>query len=216
RDIVFDSRDYRRGCCLAEFSALEPGQYTIICSTFEAQQLGDFTLRVDSSQPTEVKLLPREGAGRIKEQLSPAIFQRGQSTLAAPLAPKRLIKLYAVARFLADREPSATQRSSPSNRSLIRLSIESASRSGPGHELLPSRRLHVTSGGGEFADSSTGVRTDDVDVSPADLQRFPGDLWLVLERMYVSAEAQEERFGVELLVDQPDGVTCGAWRAWED
>ncbi|KAI6813258.1 cysteine proteinase [Hortaea werneckii] len=215
RDIVFDSRDYRRGCCLAEFSALEPGHYTIICSTFEAQQLGDFTLRVDSSQPTEVKLLPREGAGRIKEQLSTAVFQRGQSVLAAPLAPKRLIKLHAVARFLADREPSA-QRSSPSNRSLIRLSIESTSRSGPGHELMPSRRLHVTSGGGDFADSSNGVRTDDVDISPADLHRFPGDLWLVLERMYVSAEAQEERFGVELLVDQPDGVTCGAWRAWGD
>ncbi|GAB1743442.1 hypothetical protein NU219Hw_g9271t1 [Hortaea werneckii] len=216
RDIVFDSRDYRRGCCLAEFSALEPGQYTIICSTFEAQQLGDFTLRVDSSQPTEVKSLPREGAGRIKEHLSTAVFQQGQSTLAAPLAPKRLIKLYAVARFLADREPGA-QRSSPSNRSLIRLSIESASSSGAGgHGLMPSRRLHAASGGGEFADSSNGVRTDDVDISPADRQRHPGDLWLVLERMYVSAEAQEERFGVELLVDQPDGVTCGAWRAWND
>lgn len=81
---------------------------------------------------------------------------------------------------------------------------------------MPSRRLHAASGGGEFADSSIGVRTDDVDISPADRQRHPGDLWLVLERMHVSAEAQEERFGVELLVDQPDGVTCGAWRAWED
>ena len=206
RDIVFDSKDYRRGCCLAEFAELEAGQYTIICSTFEPQQLGNFTLRVESSQPTNIALLPREGAGRVRLELSSVAFKHGQSRIAAPIMPKRMTKFYAVARFLDMREPNPT-RSSPSNRSLIRMGIES----GRG----PTRHIHIASGGGEYADASSGVRTDDIDIGPADVQRHR-DLWLVLDRMYVSSESQEEMLAVELFVDQVDGLACGVWRAWDD
>ncbi|KAK5135009.1 hypothetical protein LTR08_005669 [Meristemomyces frigidus] len=201
RDIVFDSKDHRRGCCLAEFAGLEAGQYTIICSTFEPRQLGDFSLLVESSQPTRVALLPREGAGRIRIELSTAAFQRGQSKVAVPLVPLRLVKVNAIARFVDNRFPG-----SASSRSLVRMSVES----GRG----PQRRIHVASGGGEYADSAGGIRTEDIDLSP-EMKRY-GDMWLVLDRMYVSSEAQEELFTVELFVDQPDGVGCGVWRAWDD
>lgn len=206
RDIIFDSKDYRRGCCVAECAELEAGRYTIITSTFEPQQMGDFTLRAESNQPIDVSLLPREGAGRIRHELDAVAFADSHSRMAAPLIPKRLVKFHAIARFLAERGPSPKP-SSPSNRSLIRLSIES----GRG----PTRRTHIASGGGEYADSSSGVRTDDFDLSPADVQRHK-DLWLVLDRMYVSSEAQDERYAVELFVDQPDALGCGVWRAWDD
>ncbi|KAK5125229.1 hypothetical protein LTR85_000905 [Meristemomyces frigidus] len=207
RDIVFDSKDYRRGCCLAEFGELEAGQYTIICSTFEPHQLGDFTLLVESSQPIQVVLLPREGAGRIRMELSTVAFKRGQSKIAAPLVPQRLTKFYAIARFLDGRSPNDyAQYSSSRNRSLVRMSVES----GRGSQ----RRIHVASNGGEYADSAVGIRTEDVDLSP-EMKRY-GDMWLVLDRMYAGFDEQEERFSVELFVDQPDAVGCGVWRAWDD
>lgn len=207
RDIICDSKDYRRGCCLAEFAELEAGQYTIICSTFEPQQFGDFNLLVESSQPTSVVLLPREGAGRIRTELSAVAFKRGESKIATPLVPKRLVKFYAVARGLHDATLANTsQRSSSSSRSLIRMSVEI----GRG----PQRRILIASSGGQYADSAGDVRTEDIDLSP-DMKRY-GDMWLVLDRMYVSSEGQDERFSVELFIDQPDAVSCGVWRAWDD
>ena len=207
RDIVFDSKDYRRGCCLAEYAELEPGQYTIICSTFEPQQLGNFTLLVESSHPADVILLPREGAGRIRLELSTVGFKQGQSKVAAPLVPRRLVKLYAIARHLDERCPSgAVQRTMSVNRSLIRLSVDI----GRG----PHRRILIASNDGEYSDSAGGIRTQDIDLKP-DLRRY-GDIWIVLDRMYASAEGHEERMAVELFVDQPDAVSCGVWRAFDD
>ena len=212
RDIVFDSKDYRRGCCVAEFADLEPGQYTIICSTFEAQQLGGFTLLVESSQPTQVQQLPREGAGRIRVELSAVAFKMGQSKVATPLVVRRLNKIYAVARQMDTHQAALNahhggmQRQASSAMSLVRMSVEI----GRG----PHRRILIASGGGEYSDAAHGIRTEDIDLSP-DMRKY-GDCWLVLDRMYVSAEAQEERYSVELFVDQPDAVECGVWRAWED
>ncbi|KAK3702819.1 cysteine protease [Vermiconidia calcicola] len=207
RDIVFDSKDYRRGCCTAECAQLEVGQYTIICSTFEPQQLGDFTLLVESNQPVQVVALPREGAGRVRLELSAIAFKQGQSKIAAPLVPRRLAKLYAIARYLDVRGSSDfLERSTSSNRSLIRMSIEL----GRG----PERRILMASNGGEYSDSAGGIRTEDLDLQP-DMRCF-GEIWIVLDRLYVSAEGREERLSVELYVDQPDAVSCGVWRDFED
>lgn len=208
RDIIFDSGDYRRGCCVAERSAIEAGQYTIICSTFEPQELSDFILLVESSLPTQTVLLPKEGAGRIRMELSTVAFQHGQNAVAAPLVPRRLVKFYAIARQL---DALQTQERSDghsgtraSHRSMIRLSVEI----GRG----PQRRVLISSGGGEFTDSAAGVRMEDIDISP-DMLRF-GDVWLVLDRVYASSESKEETFRIELFVDQPDAVACGVWRPW--
>ncbi|KAH9820918.1 putative peptidase C2 family protein, partial [Teratosphaeria destructans] len=100
RDIITDSKDYRRGCCVAEVGAVDPGQYTIICSTFEAGQTADFTLHVESSTPSHVTLLPREGAGRLRLELSSIGFKHQQTRIAAPLVPQKLVTFSAVARHL--------------------------------------------------------------------------------------------------------------------
>lgn len=199
KDIVFDSGDYRRGCCLAEFAELDPGHYTIICSTFEPHQLGDFSLLVESSQPTIVKMLPREGAGRVRMELSAVTFKQGDSKIAAQFIPNRLVKFYAVARLLDQKSPSMS-------RSLVRLSIEL------GRE--PNRRMLVASNGGDYSDSAGGIRTEDIDLDST--MRSYGEMSIVMDRMYASAGESEERFSVELYMDQPNAVTCGVWRTVDD
>jgi calpain-7 len=205
RDIVFDSKDYRRGCCTAEHPDLAPGQYTIICSTFESQQLGDFTLLVETNEPAQAILLPREGAGRMRLELSNVAFKAGQSKVAAPLVPYRLVKMYAIARHFDDGGAGSAGQRSHSQRSLIRMSIEI----GRG----PERRILVASNGGEYSDNAGGIRTEDIDLKP-DHRRY-GEIWIVLDRMYVNAEDREERISVEMFVDQPGAVECGVWREWD-
>jgi hypothetical protein len=211
KDIIIDSKDYRRGCCLAEVEELDAGQYTIICSTFEPDQLGNFNLRIDSSQPVRSTLLPREGAGRVRIELDTVVFRQGESKVAAPLIPKRLMNLYMIAKHLEQRSRQPT--TSPtqqrrSNHSHIRLSIEL----GQG----PSKRIPMVSHGGEYADSSAAVRTDPLDLGPDFVKYGYRDCWLVVDRMYVSSEEQEEGFAVDLFVDQPNAVDVGEWRVWED
>ena len=199
RDIIFDSGQYRRGCCMVETTELAAGRYTIICSTFEPQQLSNFTLLAESSSPTQLVLLPREGAGRIRLELSTVSFAAGQSRVAAPLMPHRLVKAYTIARQLQAVNAKGS-------RSLVRMSIEI----GRG----PQRHILIISGDGEYSDNASGVRTEDIDLRP-DMRRS-GDIWLVLDRMHVNAEALEERFTVEMFVDQPDALVCGVWRSWDD
>ncbi|SMR63707.1 unnamed protein product [Zymoseptoria tritici ST99CH_3D1] len=208
KDIIVDSKDYRRGCCLAEIEDLDAGQYTIVCSTFEPDQLGAFNLRIDSSQPVCATLLPREGAGRIRTELKPAVFKQGESKVAAPLSPRRLMNFYIIAKQLNQKRSTTATSQRRSNHSHIRLSIEL----GRG----PARRILIASHGGEYADSSAAVRTNPLDLGPDFVKYGYRDCWLVVDRMYVSSEEQEEGFAVELFVDQPNAVEVGGWRAWED
>jgi calpain-7 len=202
RDIVADSKDYRRRCCIAEAGSVEPGKYTIICSTFEPNQLSRFNILAESMHPIRLALLPREGAGRLRTDLPIAGFAQDNNRIAIPLIPKRLSKLYVVARPVGPQTAGCSARTS-----LIRLSIEV----GRG----PHRRTLTSSGGGEYSDSSaSGIQTDDLDIEP-NMRRL-GDVWLLLERMYAHSQVAEERFEVELFVDQPGAVEWGTWRATDD
>ena len=84
---------------------------------------------------------------------------------------------------------------------------------------LCGRHGHWVIATSQHSDSSAGgIQTDDLDLDPGFLRRR-GDVWLVLERMYAHSSAQqvgEERFAVELFVDQPGAVEWGGWRGWED
>ena len=206
RDIVFDSKDYRRGCALAEFRELDKGMYTIICSTFEAGQTGSFILRVDSTTSTEVKLLPREGAGRVRTKLSEAAFHGQQYKVAAPLLSRRLSKVKILAKHTGMDSTVHRAKIQRQQRSMIRITVEV----GRG----PERKILVASANGEFSDSIAGVRTNEIDLSPK--TAVDTHMWLVIERMFTPRDLPEETLQVETFTETPDALGVGVWRKWDD
>lgn len=203
RDIIFDSKDYRRGCAVAEFADLDAGTYTIICSTFEAGQTGDFVLRVDSTLPTQLALLPREGAGRLRIKLADACFRGQQYKLAAPLNPQRLSKLKLLVKHLSYMGATGNQHA---ERSMILVTIEI----GRG----PERQRLIASSDGDYGDAIAGVRTDEIDISPQTSRGRP--LWLVIERMFTPRDLVEEVFQADMFTDTPNAMIVGVWRRFDD
>ena len=60
KDTIAESGEYRRGCALAEKRGLEPGDYTIVTSTFERGQVGDFVLTVIGSKEIGLEIIRAE------------------------------------------------------------------------------------------------------------------------------------------------------------
>ncbi|CZR54470.1 related to calpain-like protease palBory [Phialocephala subalpina] len=193
KDIVGGSGDYRRGCAMAEIRNVAAGSYTIVCSTFEAGQAGNFTLRVGSMVPCIVKPVLSETAGRLNLQLPPLRFQDGINRMLAPLTTPRLTRLRIVARAGNAGRFVQSSKSRPS----LRLAMEK----GQG----PNKTTMNVSNDGEFSDSPMGIRTKDLDLSPETSQ--PGGLWIVVERLGGSSGGDE--VVVEVLSDSP--VQVGLW-----
>ena len=242
KDIIANSGDYRKASALAELSsALEPGTYAMICSTFEAGkptenlgrctvrrknstltgrigQVGDFTLRVDSMEPTSIHKLPQEGAGRLRKSLARASFRQGTMRVAAPIVPKRLTR----AGFTAKHKGTFSKpKKTPAKNG--GMGFEFVPQEIESHSLLqmtleigrgPMRRILIASSNGQHADAVNGIQTEEVDLYPEMLTG--GDLWLVLDRMSATYEAVEEWFEVEMLSDTLDGLSIGVWRTWYD
>lgn len=191
RDVLGDSGEYRRGCALASIPDVVPGTYTIVCSTFEAGQTGDFTLRVSSSvSGCTVAPIPAEEAGRLSLRLPRLVFRPGVERMLAPLASRRMAKVRIVARGVVASGRAATRRP------LLRISVEKGQ--GPNKSVLD-----VTDGG-EFNDAPMGVRTADLYIGPA--SGLPGGLWIVVERL--GGEVEDE-VDVEVLSDA--SVEVGLW-----
>jgi len=196
KDIIVDAGDYQHGAVSAESrSLLEPGNYTVICSTYEVGQHGHFSLQADTMDPdAKLELLPKEGAGRLRIQLADVSFGHGSARVAAPLYPARFAKL----RFTSTNIGSILKEIPAASASPMRLSVELGSG--------PNRRYLVTSGDGSFTPGA--LRTEDIDIRPEMVRET---LWLALERMG-GLTRQEERVRMEMLVDTPDAVAVGVWR----
>ncbi|KAK6601605.1 PALB protein [Botrytis cinerea] len=148
RDIVGGSGDYRRGCALAELHNIAAGKYTIVCSTFQAGEIGNFTLRVKSSSKCEIRPVLAETAGRLN---------------ASPITVVRLTRLRFVAKTRMENRPPPTI-----SRPSLRVSIEK----GQG----PNKILLASSNEGEFSDAAAGIRTRDIDIS-SEMNRMGGSGW---------------------------------------
>ncbi|CAD0031184.1 unnamed protein product [Aureobasidium pullulans] len=165
---------------------------------------GNFKLRVDSNAATQLSLLPRQGAGRLRRAWAKAAFEGQQRILAAPIAPRRLTKLDVFVKQVQQTGVHETARMGQRReRSMIRVTLEI----GKG----PERRILIASSNGEYSDSSAGVRTGEIDLSPQEV----GKAWLVIERMFTPADLEGEIFQVETFTDAPDTVDIGVWRRWE-
>ena len=187
-----ESGDYAKGCALAEIRSLQPGAYTILCSTFEAGQIGAFNLRVSSmTSKIEVKPLPPPDAGMIARPLPNAVFSRGVDRLLAPIEAARSCRLLFRTQTMVSRSRSPA--------SPLRLSIEF----GQG----PNKRTVFTTA--EFA-SRKQLRTQSVDVTPKMCAIDGPGVWLVIERAVGAHEGQVEEVEVAVLSDVP-GVDVGPW-----
>ncbi|KAL9096357.1 MAG: hypothetical protein Q9165_001354 [Trypethelium subeluteriae] len=218
KDVIVESGNYRQGSALAELSSeLDAGTYVIICSTFNAGQVGKFTLRVDSMAQTTMRKLPQEGAGRLRKKLADASFREGTLKVAAPIMPKRHTRLALTAKHKSTwgkpkRTPARTGEGyehlpeALKSHSLLQMTLEI----GRG----PMRHILVASSNGQHADAMNGLSTEDVDLFPE--MKGAGDIWLVLDRMSAPYGAAEEWFEVEMFSDTFDGISVGVWRSWDD
>ncbi|EST04702.2 Peptidase C2, calpain, large subunit, domain III [Kalmanozyma brasiliensis GHG001] len=89
-DVVLSSGMYHHGMALCSTSqpgnsgpALRPGTYTLIASTFDAGILGDFSLRIESTRPVQLRPIPQEGAGMFHRRLT-SRWTRGVNACGSP------------------------------------------------------------------------------------------------------------------------------------
>ena len=204
RDVLANSGNHKVGCGFAEINDLQPGLYTIICSLFEAGQMGDYTLRVDSTSNVVLKQIPRDGAGLISMKLTPACFGANVHKVAAPLVPYRLASYTIVARFQKTTSPRSSNLGKLA-RSPLRFSVEL----GRG----PERKFVIASENGEYTDAVT-VRSESVNIDPTLMNQ--GDLYLVLDRLSGPGGPVEEWYDVEIYTDAPQACAVGVWRDWDD
>lgn len=192
KDILADSGPYVLGCALLDVPSVDAGTYTAVCSTFDAGQLADFSLRVGAAAPVAVRPVPAEGAGRLRTQLKQFVFSESETALRARLSVGRLTRMCASVR--ATTAPAAPQELPRRSSTPLRVSLVS----GRG----PSEAVLAVSGGGEFTEPTAGLRTPDFDVEVG------GEgVWVVVER--VGGNGRQERFQVEILGDGP--VEVGEW-----
>ncbi|KAE8148009.1 calpain-like protease palB/RIM13 [Aspergillus avenaceus] len=194
RDIIADSGDYRRGGSLAEAKALEQGSYTIVCSTFAADQLGRFTLWVSSSIPCKVNTLPPEAAGRRTVISDIGVLPPGRDRMLASLQVPRLTRIKLIAR-----SRQSVIGGHPVGPSPVLVTVEL----GQG----PYKHVLATSEDGTHSDAISGVRIEDFDLQP-ELEERNG-VWIVIERIGGPGGQVEDHFEVEALAEER--VEIGEW-----
>ncbi|DAA79743.1 TPA_exp: Calpain-like protein [Trichophyton benhamiae CBS 112371] len=194
RDIVVGSGDYRRGVALAEKKDVTKGMYTIVCSTFTPDQLGNFTLCVSSTSPCYVRQLPAEGAGHLVMNSGIGVFPPGTDRILAPISMPRLARLKLICRRRGSSIGDRNAAPSP-----ILMTVELGQ--GPYKEIL------AGSGDGNFSDDVRGARIESVDLQPEFERR--GGIWLVVERIGGPGGQVEDRIEVEILSEERIGI--GSW-----
>ncbi|KAI1282492.1 PALB protein [Xylaria sp. FL0933] len=211
RDLVTTSGDYRRGCALASIPSVDAGTYTIVCSTFEPGQTGDFTLRVGSNVPCSITPVPADAAGRLRTQLSPLAFYDGVVKTKASISVARLTRISIIVTrgnsgsSVANpgRSSGAAGAGTPRSHPTIRATLEAGR--GPHKDVL------VSTGQGEFQEVGFGLRTAECDVDPQVVQSR--GLSLVIEQVG-STSPDEGGIRVELFSDRQ--VLVGSWEAVDD
>ncbi|KAL8738614.1 MAG: hypothetical protein Q9181_000610 [Wetmoreana brouardii] len=197
RDIVGDSGEYRKGHAYAEMSDVPAGCYTIICSTFEQGQLGQFTLQIATMTECTVQRFSAMPAGRFVCQLEPAFFRAEVDRLWTPLKCSRLTRLSAVAHL---HEAAGTTSSQQTSSNLpLKLSLE--------HGQGSMKRILAISGNDEFSNGHYGVQVNDVDIRP-DMCAQAG-MWIVLERAGPLDSLLHEAIDVEIYSDAM--LDTGTW-----
>ncbi|KAI1772454.1 cysteine proteinase [Hypoxylon cercidicola] len=241
RDLVVTSGDYRRGCALAEHPSVDPGAYTVVCSTFEPGHQARFTLRVGSDAPCAVAPVPADAAGRLRRRLPDLGFhnsgnskKKRAAVSAARLTSASVVVMrsggsynnntyssYAAATpsssssFFAAATTVSSGASTPRAHPTVRVSLEYGT--GPDKTVLASTDGDNGGGGGEFREVGVnGLRTAAFDIDPRAARSGRG-LWLVVEQLGLAAAGAGEGgdgLQVEILSEGP--VQVGEWETVDD
>lgn len=195
RDLAGSSGEYRRGCAVVNIPQIDAGVYTVVCSTFDQGQLADFALRISSMANVEVQPVPADAAGRLRKTLSPFQLSDGEEVRRAQLSASWLTRMSVTARSVTS--PGFDPSNRPSSTLMVRLSVA--------HGWDPERITIATSGDGEYEELKTIVRTPELDMEPARIQRE--GMWLVIESM--GAPQVGECIEIEIHSDGP--VNIGPW-----
>ncbi|KAM0471640.1 hypothetical protein ACHAPX_009297 [Trichoderma viride] len=199
KDLVVSSGEYRRGCASAELEMLEAGDYTLVCSTFEAQQTADFTLRIGSMMPVTIEPIPADTAGKLQTPLPPFTLRGDGHRWRASIDATWVTR--AIASFQSSiplSEPlHYNTRSLPAL--LVRISIVKVPEG--------SRRILVESKGG-VEDSGAVIRTPEFDIESSSTSH--GRMYLVVESLWEHRAAQE-LYG-DIFSDSP--IQIGNWEAF--
>ncbi|PHH58960.1 hypothetical protein CDD81_4061 [Ophiocordyceps australis] len=194
KDLISSSGEYRRGCAVADVSMLEPGVYTIVCSTFEAGQTAGFALRISSMAPVSMSPVPADGAGRLRTPLA-VVRLAGEEKRRARLAASWLTRASVSINSVLSPGTDEAAKSVPAL--LMRISIVQG--------WGPERVTVAISGDGEFREPLRVLRTPDFDIDPA--QIHDRDMWLVME--CIGVHHTPYNVYSELLSDSP--VQIGPW-----
>ncbi|KAM0248151.1 hypothetical protein ACHAQJ_009568 [Trichoderma viride] len=199
KDLVVSSGEYRRGCTIAELGKLEAGDYTLVCSTFEAQQTADFTLRIGSMTPVTLEPIPADTAGKLQTPL-PRFTLRGQGQrLRASINATWVTRAIVSFRSLVPTLESLLYDTRSLPAVMIRISILD----GPQSE---SRILAESNGGLE--DSGAVIRTPEFEIEPSNTSH--GRRYLVVESLW-EHRATQELCG-DMFSDSP--IQVGDWEVY--
>ncbi|KAL7955425.1 hypothetical protein V8C34DRAFT_316503 [Trichoderma compactum] len=198
KDLVVSSGEYRRGCAIAELDVLEAGDYTLVCSTFDAQQTADFTLRIGSMTPITLEPILADTAGKLRTPISPFTLggegQRWRVPISASWVTRAIVSIRSLPPL--SETPYHDTRSLPAV--MIRISIIDTSESEP-------RILAETKGGLE--NSGAIIRTPEFDIEPTNPSHGPR--YLVIESLW-GHRAIQELCG-DVFSDSP--IQIGDWGA---
>lgn len=196
KDLVVSSGEYRRGCAIAELAMLEAGDYTLVCSTFEAQQMADFTLRIGSMTPITLEPIPADTAGKLRTPLSPFTLggegQRWRASIGASWVTRAIVSI----RSLAPSSETLYHDTRSLPAVMIRISIIDGPDSEP--------RILAESKGG-LEDSGAIIRTPEFDIEPSSTSRGPR--YLVIESLREHRAIQE--LSGDVFSDSP--IQIGDW-----
>ncbi|KAJ6780312.1 hypothetical protein PWT90_09395 [Aphanocladium album] len=199
KDLAGTSGEYRQGCAIASIPKLDPGIYTLVCSTFEANQTADFALRVSSSSNVELEPIPTDAAGRLRNSLTPLNLTEREERMRAQMQVSWLTRGSVCVRSVGPknaRDDIARQPSSP----MIRVYVA--------HGWGPEQLVIAESADGEFAESTAALRTPEFDLQPERTQS--GQVWLVVETIgVVNVSTSLE---MDVFSDSP--VQVGPWQSW--
>ncbi|KAJ6439985.1 cysteine protease PalB [Purpureocillium lavendulum] len=195
KDLVASSGEYRRGCAVAEVPELEAGNYTMVCSTFDAGQTADFAVRVASMVPVSLNPIAADGAGRLRTPLGTFRLSEGDEKSRISLHASWLTRASVSVRSVLP--PGAEDGGRQASSLMVRLSVVQGH--GPAQETV------AVSSNGDFQDPVTAIRTPEFDIDPATAQK--AGLWLVVECIGTHQTAWV--IDGEVLSDSP--VQAGAW-----